>query len=158
MQQREQLDIQGRLTLQLVNVRGEVEQTVEMSNMIVNTGRQMVASLFAGKGGKAISHVAVGTGAASSTANDTKLGGEVFRKPVTVEAPKPDGDRFKVVLSAELGLNEPPSVDDIVLEEAALFNGDQDEADTIMYNRVKFPGPVTKTKDFKLTLYWEIIF
>lgn len=159
MQQREQLDIQGRLTIQFVNARGEVERTMEVSNMIVNTGRNLVASLFAGKGGKFISHVAVGKNGAETAASDTKLGEEVFRKELTVQSPvliQVDGkDRYKVALSAELGLNEPTAAE-VVLQEAALFNG-LAAADTFMYNRVKFP-PVTKTKDFKLTLFWEIIF
>lgn len=160
MQHSEQLDIQGRLTMHVSDAQGSIVQTYRTSNMIVNGGRSLVASLFAGKGGKAISHVAVGKNGADTNATDTKLGEEVFRKPATVESPKPtqlEGkDRFVVVITAELGLNE-PSPADVILQEAALFNGSATESGTSMYNRVKFP-PVTKTKDFKLTLYWEIIF
>ena len=160
MQQRELLDIQGRLTMHLVNAEGEVERTVEVSNMIVNSGRSLVASMFAGKGGKPISHVAVGKNGNETTAVDVKLGEEVFRKAVTIANPEKitvDGkDRFKVTLTSELGLNEPPGAD-VVLQEAGLFNGLLNAADTVMYNRVKFP-PVTKTSAFKLTLFWEIIF
>lgn len=159
MQQREQLDIQGRLTLQFVNAQGEVERTMEVPNMIVNDGRELVASLFAGKGGKPITHVAVGKSGAETAASDKKLGEEIFRKELAVQNPEliqVDGkDRYKVALSAELGLDE-PLADEVVLQEAALFNGLAVDG-TVMYNRVKFP-PVTKTKDFKLTLFWEIIF
>jgi len=159
MKNEEQLDIKGRLTLQLTDAHGEVMQTMQIPNMIVNSGRKLVADLFSGKASKhiSISHVAVGTNNADSKADDTALGAEVFRKEVTILDPQKDGDRFKVTLTTELEFNE-PSGSEVILQEAALFYGpDKNARDTIMYNRVKF-APVTKNENFKLTLYWEIIF
>jgi hypothetical protein len=151
------IDMKGRLTLRLENRAGELVQEIAANNDIVLTGRELVAHLFANIKVDPISHIAVGTDGTGAVApkTDVKLAAEFFRKainPIDATQISATGDRVHVMVTAELGLDEANAV----LTEAAIFNH-KDLNTGIMYNRVIFP-PVTKTKDFKLTLVWEIMF
>lgn len=164
------LDMRGRLTLYAVDRAGEPLATIQAQNSIVYTGRDLVAKLFAQEPIDPIRYIAVGTGGkAVEPDTDTQLQNEVFRKPLkaidikqdlmdvkTGTAEKPQTNR-KIILSADLDFEEPAPLANgqpHELKEAGLFNA---ETGGVMYNRVQFPG-ISKTKDFKLTLVWEIIF
>jgi hypothetical protein len=166
------IDMRGRLTIHTVDRSGEIIQTTRNNNAIVYTGRDLVARLFLGAAGEVnpISHLAVGTGGKSvDPLNDKALQVEIFRKPLKpVEIAKDLTDidtgatsgasqiNRRIFLSADLDFTEPNSdqVATYELQEAGLFNADKGG---VMYNRVVFPK-ISKTKDFKLTLVWEIIF
>ena len=155
---RDQLDMKGRLTLKIRNSSdGALVREIVADNLIVNTGRALVANLFAGQGGpEAVSQIAVGTNGADTDVSQDQLLQEVLRKPISnliVEAT--NDNHVRVQVSIDLDDNEPPIPQGetaVGLQEAGIFN-----EDGIMYNRVKFPV-VNKTADFKLTLFWEIIF
>ena len=80
---------------------------------------------------------------------------EVFRIPiipVKVDDISPsENDKAKLLVSAVLE-SEQNEVDGKALTEAGLFTNDG-----TMYNHVMF-SPINKTKGFKLSLVWEIIF
>ena len=150
----EAIDMKGRLTLHLENRLGEV-QTIAADNAIVLTGRDLVVNLFAGlSGAKFISHIAVGTGSTAINADtDSKLSTELFRKPlnkITAQNITTVNGRKQLTVSADFQFDEANGT----LSEAGIFNA---EKDGTMYNRVLFQ-PVSKTRDFKLTLVWEILF
>jgi hypothetical protein len=151
----EAIDMQGRLSLHLENRAGEV-QTIAANNAIVLTGRELVANLFAGllSGAKPISHIAIGIGNAAINADtDKKLTTEIFRKAfnkITPDNITTVNSRKQILVSADFGFDEAIGA----LTEAGIFNADKDGT---MYNRVVFPQ-INKTKDFKLTLVWEILF
>jgi hypothetical protein len=168
------LDMRGRLTLQKFDTRGQLLEEIKANNSIVYTGRDLVAKLFLNVGIKPISHVAVGTGAGEvDPFKDELLKAEVYRiaiKPVDLSKQLMDYEetvtangstttqktvRRKVIISADLPETEPQG-EPWELREAGLFN-EKEPNKGVMYNRVVFPT-VTKTKDFKLTLVWEIIF
>lgn len=153
----DQLEMKGRLTLRLCQSDGTLVREQVVDNLIVNSGRTLVANLFAGQGGpKPVTHIAVGTNGTPTNPNQDKLLSEVIRKPIAGKIVKPaNNDRVQVQVSIDLDDNEPPvpaGQTAVGLQEAGIFN-----EDGIMYNRVSFPV-VNKTADFQLTLFWEIIF
>lgn len=170
------LAMQGRLNIQVFDPLGHRVSTNWADNAIVYTGRELVAKLFAQVDNtQPITHIAIGTGdKAVDPSQDTGLVNEVFRKALKpfdlsrdlveleVTVPTDSGEQQQrsslIRLSADLEFNEPNPDNNndqpYNLKEAGLFNAAEDG---VMYNRVVFPG-ISKTKDFKLTLVWEIIF
>lgn len=154
------MDIKGRLTIQKRNTKNQIIEEVRANNSIVLSGRELVANLFVNDKIKPISEVAVGTGTNEVTINDTKLGNEIFKKNINpIDQQRGDlkfvadtqdakNTRMQVRITADLQADEALGT----LTEAALFT-----ADGVMYNRVVFPA-INKTKDFQLTLIWEILF
>ena len=156
MKMNDSIDMKGRLTLRLENANGETVQEIAADNDIMLTGRDLVAKLLTATAGAAfISSIGVGTGVAAIDVTHTKLEKEIVRKKFKATAINPestaDGSRIKLTVSADLEFNEAIGV----LTEAAIFNSEV-MGDGVMYNRVRFE-PVTKTKDFKLTLVWDIL-
>lgn len=163
------LAMQGRLHIQRFDRQGHLIETVAADNAIVFSGRHLVAQMFFNKDIDRIGFLAVGTGdQAVDPDEDVKLQEEVFRKPLKdfninqdlqeeklEDSPANNQRRSRLNLSADLDFSEPGN-EPYVLREAGLFN-QKTRNEGIMYNRVVFPA-ITKTKDFKLTLVWEIIF
>ncbi len=156
MLHRDQLDIKGRLTIRMVDNSGKTVEEKTVNNMIVTSGRELIANLFSGQGGaKPVSHVAIGSNGDATVPGQIALNAQLFIKTIgSMIAESTIDDRVRVLLSADLEANEPPLADgeSAGIQEAGIFNSDGK-----MYNRVFFPA-VNKTKDFKLTLFWEIIF
>ncbi|MDV3349054.1 hypothetical protein QGP82_10160 [Leptothoe sp. LEGE 181152] len=171
------LDMRGRLTIHRYDASGQPIDTTATNNAIVYSGRDLVAKLFAQQAIDPIRYIAVGTGGEPVNPDtDTKLAKEVFRKElkglnlakdltdIQMVVPTESGEKEqksrRIVLSADLDFEEPNPSDNggkpYELREAGLFNAGDPNAG-IMYNRVVFPN-ISKTKDFKLTLVWEIIF
>ncbi|MEW6491439.1 MAG: hypothetical protein AB1589_02650 [Cyanobacteriota bacterium] len=163
----EALDMKGRLTIQKFNPYGQLIDAIKANNFIVYTGRDLVAQLFLGQPIGRIQYIAVGTGTERvKPIEDKSLRQEVFRKEIKPDPSFSDTEEKeiqtengvvkqknrRVIVSADLDYGEPDK--EYELTEAGLFNA---QTGGIMYNRVVFPR-ITKTKDFKLTLLWEIIF
>lgn len=152
---KEIIDMKGRLSLRLTNRAGEVVQAFEADNAIVLTGRDLVVNLFLGIAEKPNWHIAVGTGTQSvHDITDTQLQQEVLRKQVNPIQPHKHvltvNGRQQLTVSADLDFEEANGT----LTESGIFNA---ATNGILYNRVTF-SPVNKTKDFKLTLTWQILF
>lgn len=161
----EQLDMQGRLTLCLIDSTGQIIDKRRQKNRIVTSGRRLVAQLFGGinaSGAAPVTHMAVGTGAATTEDTQSSLRNERFRKPINritetdyeeFVDPATDVRRVRVQLSTELDFDEANGSEE--LREAAILSVSDEQS--ILYNRVVF-APVTKTDAFQLTLLWEIVF
>lgn len=161
----EQLDMQGRLTLCLIDSTGQIIDKRRQKNRIVTSGRRLVAQLFGGinaSGAAPVTHMAVGTDAVATEDTQSSLGNERFRKPINRIAetdyeefadPATDVRRVRVQLSTELDFDEANGSEE--LREAAILSVSNEQS--ILYNRVVF-APVTKTDAFQLTLLWEIVF
>lgn len=170
------MDMKGRLTIQKFNCQGKLLTEVKANNFIVYTGRDLVAKLFLNQKIDPIKYIAVGTGVDDDKVDPVeyqKLQREVFRKEIkpidlskdltditkTVQIDNKDVTQRnrRVIISADLDYEEPTPKENnqpYELREAGLFNASKEG---VMYNRVVFPT-LSKTKDFKLTLVWEIIF
>lgn len=166
MKMTEGLDMQGRLTIQTFNQQGQLVNDIAANNAIVYTGRDLVAKLFLNQTIDPIRYLAIGTGNKPiDPSNDKALQTEIFRKELKpldlardltqyqAESNPASVAKSMVRLSADLDFNEPQD-QQTNITEAGLFNA---KSGGVMYNRVVFPV-ISKTKDFKLTLVWEIIF
>jgi len=156
----ETMDMQGKVRLLVEDRDGRIVLDRTHSNWIVKAGRQLVAQLYAGVTGtppSKVSHMAVGTGGAAATDDQTALVTERARNPVgdPVYTEIVDGSgvkRIKVTLQSVFDFGEANGADP--LREAGIFT---DSTAGTMYNRVVF-DPVTKANTFKLTLIWDIVF
>jgi len=155
----ESIELRGQLSLALIDREGRTVMSQRASNLVVTTGREMVANLFSGIKIDPVNFVAVGTGEKISEEGDQTLVSQLGnRKALLVFNPSLDlvtagkgaDTRKKITRTVELDFNEANGE----LREAGLFNAAEGG---IMYNRVVFPT-VTKTDSFKLTLVWEILF
>ncbi|MBE7470146.1 MAG: hypothetical protein DPW09_18240 [Anaerolineae bacterium] len=154
---REDLHIAGKLTLRKTTPDGQVVEEISAHNDITLAGRSLVARLFnrdsANVAISRVSKIQVGRSQAKFEAKQTALGDRVGETPISrIEASEvldTDGrQRVMLRLIGELGENDCNDT----LREAGLFTDDN-----VMYNRVTF-DTVTKSKQFKLTLVWEILF
>lgn len=159
-------DMRGRLHLLLCDARGQVVQELRPHNRIVQSGRALVAQLFAGVSGGTpparVTHMALGTDATPAADSQTRLLAERAPRRAITEVSYVDFDetvagtttrRVRATLKAIFDFadaNDPA----VPLREAAIFT---DAAAGTMYNRVVFE-PVTKTDAFKLTLLWDVTF
>jgi len=144
---KERHEAKGEVSLILRDEKGKVIDKRETSNMIVTTGRTLVADLFRGGGEKPVSYIAVGEGATGPTPDDTKLEKEVGRK--TIESAV---EKTTTVLKVNFDYKEANGN----LNEAGLFNS---ETEGVMYSRVVFgPPSIAKTEKFTFTLVWRVTF
>ena len=160
-------DMRGRLRLLLCDAQGRVVHQQHPHNRIVQSGRTLVAQLFAGVSGGTppakVTHMALGTDPTPAADSQTRLLAERAPRRAISEVSYVDVDeagggglstrRVRATLKAVFDFadaNDPA----VPLREAAIFT---DAVDGIMYNRVVFE-PVTKTDAFKLTLLWDITF
>lgn len=155
----ESIELKGQLSLVLTDREGRVALAQTASNLVVTTGRDLVAQLFSDLKVDPVSFMAVGTGDKPTAEDDKELGTQLGpRKPLGDVDPsihlstvgKGADTRKKITRTVELDFGEANGE----LREAGLFNAAEGG---MMYNRVSFPT-VTKTDSFKLTLVWEILF
>ncbi len=154
---RDDLNLAGRLTLQLRAPDGRLLEETTAHNDITINGRNLVSRLFnrdqAGADIKRVTKIKVGGSQAAFDPRQTGLGQLVGETPIVriepVEMVDPSGrPRMMLRLTGELGEDDLNAE----LREAGLFT-----EDGVMYNRVTF-DTITKSNQFKLTLVWEITF
>lgn len=160
MRSTESIELKGLLSLVLTDRKGQTVLQQNASNMVVTSGRDLVAKLFANQKIDPVNFVAVGIGNTPADEADQALADQLGPRKPFLDAFDPSvhlssvGEgadlRKKITRTVELDFNEANGA----LTEAGLFNAAEGG---IMYNRVVFPT-VTKTDSFKLTLIWEILF
>lgn len=143
----EKLKIKGIVDIYITNVKtGEVIKR-RFYNLVTNAGKELIAYRFGNPwsqvGGPVI---AVGTGTASPTVNDTKLQNEVFRKPATRTQ---SANQVQYYVRIDTG-----EANNYNLSELGVFeNADPNVKDSgILVNRVTFTT-ITKTPDIVLDIY-----
>lgn len=154
---REDLHLAGKLTLRKVTLDDQLVEEVTVNNDITLAGRELIARLF-NKDNKdvpigRVSKIQAGRSQTAFDPRQTALMDSVGETPISrieiSEVVDATGRPRKMLrLIGELGENDCNDA----LREAGLFTDDK-----VMYNRVTF-DTVTKSKQFKLTLVWEIMF
>jgi len=162
----ETIEMHGQLMIQLTDRDGRLVEEHRHRNLIVKSGRDLVAKLFAGVSGGTpptrVTHMAVGDDPTPPADSQQALVKErTPRKPIAAVSYSEFDEataggsvrRVKATLKTVFDFAEAnnPAVP---LQEAGVFNA---AAGGVMYNRVVFK-PVTKTEAFQLTLLWDITF
>ncbi|GBC61345.1 hypothetical protein DENIS_2305 [Desulfonema ishimotonii] len=154
----------GKVRILLTDGMGTVLQERQVRNMIVNSGRKLMADLFAGtSAGDPVRYMGIGTGDAATTAGMTGLASEIShltpdqspRTLVDAQITEPAEGAIITVTAAFNG--EDFIADDageLSLQEAGLFTED---AEGTMYNRVTF-DPIPLRRGYEITLIWDVTF
>ena len=73
----------GKLTVEIKDKHGNVKDTREVKNLVVDTGLAFIASRMKDATATAMSHMGIGTGTTAAAASDTALGTEAARVSLT---------------------------------------------------------------------------
>lgn len=141
----------GTLTLTLHDSSGRVVERRRVHNLVTDSGRNLVAQLFAGhKLGAVQAFLVVGTGDAPPSPADRALADEVDAAAVTAQHVSVDG--ALVTLSERLIERDRLHA----LREAGIAVSVGGEP-RVLYNRVVF-DVVNKAPNMQMTLTWSIDF
>lgn len=77
------IKVTGELKITVTNPEGNVKQEVVVPNLVVTTGKNLIASRLKDTTDAAMSHMAIGTGSTAAAASDTALGNEAGRVALT---------------------------------------------------------------------------
>ena len=83
MLQKNALDAKGRLTVELFDEFGNLKETQEIKNVVVNNGLNYIASRMKDATATAMSHMAIGSNNTAAAAGNTALGTELGRVALT---------------------------------------------------------------------------
>lgn len=79
MNLQETMKITGKLNITVRDELGNVKQTLDVSNLVVTTGKNYIASRMVGTSSTVMNGMAIGTGTATPVVGDTGLGTEAGR-------------------------------------------------------------------------------
>ena len=77
------IKVTGELKITVTNPEGNVKQEVVVPNLVVTTGKNLIASRLKDTTDAAMSHIAIGTDSTAAAAGDTALGSEAGRVALT---------------------------------------------------------------------------
>jgi hypothetical protein len=137
----DKLSLTGALTISL---NGEVVRDID--NLVVTTGKTLVATMLQGGSPTPITHMGVGTGSTAAAAADTALGTEVDRNGLAVSG----GTATGAVVSYTG--TWAPGDGTGALTEAGLFTA---SSGGVMLCRTVFPV-VNKGEDDTVTIVWDV--
>lgn len=134
----------GDLTIQIIDANGVVKDTREIHNMVVDTGKNLIAGLIAGGSTKA-TYVALGSSNVAAAADQTTLDAEMggTRRVFNSEAS---------VLNVATFVTTYPTGTSGVYREAGLFTA---STGGIMMCRTAF-NAITKTTSDNLVITWNV--
>jgi len=138
----EEIGIKGKLKIELIR-NGKVVQTEKVNNIIVTTGKALVALLVSGTG-TAFSDMAIGTGTTTEVVGNTTLSSEIGRVVLTSKATTANVIDYIGDFPAGTGTG--------TITEAGILNAST--AGT-MLNRATFSS-VNKTASDALKITWSV--
>ncbi len=139
---KEEIGIKGKLKVELIR-DGKVIQTERVSNIIVTTGKGLVATLVAGSG-TSFSHMAIGTDNTTEVITDSALTSEVGRVTLTSKAVTANVIDYIGDFPAGTGTG--------TIVEAGILNA---SSSGTMLNRATFSS-VNKTASDALKITWSV--
>ena len=159
--------MKGRLSLEVLDDRRRVIATRRADNAVMRGGGELIARLFAGRGGAAITHVGVGvsdapeselfttTGLSNAAADGVEPLTGATEVAILATALTIDVDAPKRIVWVRARTTLPPSAAIGTIREAGLLA--RSDAGTTLYNRVVF-APLIKRDTDEITLFWEVSF
>ncbi len=159
---KEQHNMTGKVRIVLKDGSGRLIKENRVNNLIVNSGRLMMANLFAGLSNDTVTYMAIGTGDEESTAQMVELvsecaplGADPGRSLLSgQDTIAEDNGDYTITVSAAFDGDTYTAGPDIEVREAGLFTG---ETGGVMYNRVVF-DPVPLRPEYEITLSWDVTF
>jgi len=141
---KEQIGIKGRLKVELIR-DGKVIEKRKVDNIIVTTGKALVATLISGSG-TAFSHMAIGTGTTTAVVGDSSLETEAGRVTLTSKDTTANVISYIGDFPAGTGTGS--------ITEAGILNA---SSSGTMLNRTTFSA-VNKTASDALKITWDVTF
>lgn len=145
---KENIPVQGKLKIVLKDKDGNVKDSREVKNLIVDDGLDMLASIIGTGSGTPMSHMGVGAGTTAAANTDTGLESAIGSR-TTLDSTTVTNNTVQYVASFGVGENTG------AITEAGIFNASTG-ANT-MFNRTTF-AVVNKEATDSLTLTWTITF
>lgn len=144
MDLKEQLGVTGKLTVVVRDKNNNIKQAFEIPNLVVTVGKQYIASRMASNSATVMSHMAIGSGAATPVAGDTSLGTELGRSTLTTFAASSNTVTATANFASGVGTG--------AIAEAGIFNASS--AGTMLC-RTTFPV-VNKAAGDSVAISWVI--
>ena len=138
----EEIGIKGKLKIELIR-DGKVVQEEKVNNIIVTTGKALVATLVSGSG-TSFSHMAIGTDNTTEVIGDSSLTAEVGRVTLTSKATTNNVIDYIGDFPAGTGTG--------TIVEAGILNA---ASSGTMLNRATFSS-VNKTASDALKITWSV--
>lgn len=136
----------GELHIVLRDANGNIKKDVTVPNLVVTTGKNLIASRLVGTASAIMSHMAVGTGAVAPVAGNTTLGAEIASSRVALTSGT--ATNSDVTYVATFG----PTVGTGAITEAGIFNA---ASAGTMLCRTTF-SVVNKAAEDSLTISWKV--
>lgn len=140
----ENMKAKGRLSVVLTDKNGNVKDSREVDNLVVNTGLAFIASRMKDVTDDAMSHMAVGSGTTAAAGGDTALGSELGRVSLTSTTVTSNAIAYVATFGAGTGTG--------AVTEAGILNAAS--AGTLLCRTVF--DVVNKSADDTLSVTWTI--
>jgi hypothetical protein len=141
---KDKMEIKGKVKIQLIR-NGKVVSEQTAGNIIVTTGKALIATLISGSG-TTFSHMGIGTSSTTEVVGDSTLVAETGRVILTSKVPTSNVISYIGDFPAGTGTG--------TIQEAGLFNA---SSSGTMLNRVTFSS-VSKTASDALKITWDVTF
>lgn len=142
---KETISAKGRVSLRIYDANGNLLESVEQDNLIVNVGKQSLASLLgSANADKRVSQIGFGTASTPTASGQTSIENPFVK---ALDAVNYSGSTVAFDYSLAIGENN-----GVTIREFALFSDD----DT-MFSRI-VRNPIIKTSDIRLEGTWSITF
>ena len=140
----ETIKLKGHVAFDLYDGEGRLKLHREVDNLVVQTGRELIASQLAEEDIGKPSHMAIGEDDTEPVLSDTSLRSEIARVALTSTTRTDNTVVYEATFPATVGTGE--------IVEAGIFNA---ESEGVMLNRAIF-GIITKESADSLTIHWSL--
>jgi uncharacterized membrane protein len=134
----------GKLTVEIKDKHGNVKDTREVKNLVVDTGLAFIASRMKDATATAMSHMGIGTGTTAAAASDTALGTEAARVSLTSTTVTSNAVAYVASFAAGTGTG--------AITEAGILNG---ASGGTLLCRTVF-SVVNKAASDSMTITWTV--
>jgi hypothetical protein len=148
MNSHENLGLSGRLTIVLKDAEGNVKDSREIKNLVVNSGLAYITSRMLGTSTNVMSHMALGSGTTAASAGDTDLGSLLGSRKALTSSTQSGSNNESIIYVATFDPGEGTGA----VTEAGIFNA---SSSGVMLCRTVFPV-VNKQAADTLQITWTV--
>ena len=134
----------GKLTICRYDENNNLVETVNVNNLVVTTGKTLLANLASGNTTSYVGYMGVGTSSTAASASDTTLVSESGRVGLTTRTTSSNVISFVAIFL--------PGTATATLQEAGLFTA---SSGGIMFARSTF-SPITKGMNDTVAITWAV--